>query len=467
MKSRARMSIAAAVVIMVVLVAGSGFGDSGGNAFEEWGIPETPPEDPFRYFGYLSGAGLDEIFSAVAGDVRYEPYRGIMRGAIGTARAGSGNSADQAMLLAAMLRARGYQVRFVRGELEGRNAEILLRGMYPARPPSTGDLGSGIEAFEPLLDSELKDIAKDHMWVELFQGESWLPLDPSFPRAKPGEAYASAVSHFDQPPPELFQRIIITMWERTEDADSRKLGVVEGNAAELGSATISLSVRRIPQAAAGDDGGPSSGTVEKLGGLGGALGGGSKSRPSPEDETAPPEIVGVKLRRCFIVDGERREIGSTLALEEDGADFIRREWLEFEFSAPGSELRIIERTLYPAGREAASGGPPEDRTYSINIIPGPVPLGWVRSEAARVRSSLDLPAMQERMERLAENTGDQADEAALEIGSMGEALGTAAGRLIALQFAAGSDALTRKTAEAHGIIPAWAVPRVVISSVET
>src|SRR5512141_621876 len=76
---------------------------------------------------------LDQAFETVARQVRFEPYAGIQRGARGTALAQAGNAIDQALLLAAILRAGGYEVRFVHGSLAPQNVATLLRGLYPPK----------------------------------------------------------------------------------------------------------------------------------------------------------------------------------------------------------------------------------------------------------------------------------------------------------------------------------------------
>ena len=64
------------------------------------------------------GHDPERIFRFVQEDVRYEPYAGVLRGANGTLVARAGNAADQATLLAALLRASGIPVRFVSGAID-------------------------------------------------------------------------------------------------------------------------------------------------------------------------------------------------------------------------------------------------------------------------------------------------------------------------------------------------------------
>ena len=411
-----------------------------------------------------AGAGLDRIFTAVATGIHYEPYRGILRGAEGTLEAGRGNAADQSLLLTSLLREAGYQARLVRGSLEGDNITVLLRGMYPPGVPEL-TVAPEHEPFHPAQDPELRSIARDHLWVEVFQGDNWLPLDPSFPRAIPGEAYAIADERFERPPSELFQHVRITVREDTKESASRELGVIEGTVAEFGARPVALVMHSIPQAASGEVARPTS-PAGHFGGLGGALGG-ARAAPAEPDSTDEPETVGVRIRRYVLDDDQRHEIGGTLLVTEERGDLIEREWVEITLTAPGARPKIIERTLYPGDLAAAAGGPPENRTFVINVLPGPLTSERVHAEAAARAAALDLPAMAATLERLAGADGDATDAAALEIARLGEAAGLAAGRLVALRFAAESDALSHKLARTYGLTPAWARPRLLITSFET
>ena len=83
----------------------------------------------------FQGDDLVSLFEAVARDIRFEPYAGALRDANGTAAHGSGNSVDQSLLLAEVLRRRGFRVRFVHGQLDDSNLAVLLRSAFPPTFP--------------------------------------------------------------------------------------------------------------------------------------------------------------------------------------------------------------------------------------------------------------------------------------------------------------------------------------------
>jgi transglutaminase-like putative cysteine protease len=413
------------------------------------------------------GKDLDEIFARVATGVRYEPYSGILRGAIGTAIARSGNSADQSMLLAEVLRRAGYKVRYARGVLADNNIDAVIRGMYPPGI-AVEQLGPEYAPYDPAADSELRNIVRDHIWVEVFQGESWLPLDPSFPRAKIGEAYAPGSEQFDTPADALFQRVEATLREETTNGQSRELGRFAGTVAELSMKPISLVVRAIPQSTGGNAPQQSAGSpAGAMGGMGGALGGATEPPKPPEPpKKTEKEIVGVAYVRNMSVGGVPQKLQRTTVRNGDNGAAIRREWIEFNLTGPGAQPRRVDRVLYQADEKAKV--PVVERRYTISILSGRIPRSFADEQTSLANSLVNVEQFEQRAKRVGGTSPDdpKVRDAAVELGKVGDALGTVAGHLLALRFAAESDSLSRRIADGTGVALAWATPRILIVGIE-
>ncbi len=90
------------------------------------GIADQAQADPIAAEAFELDYDLDSIFRFVSDEIAYEPYPGILRGALGTLQARAGNSADKALLLAALLDASLIPYRFARGSLdEAASAQLL------------------------------------------------------------------------------------------------------------------------------------------------------------------------------------------------------------------------------------------------------------------------------------------------------------------------------------------------------
>jgi hypothetical protein len=195
------------------------------------------------------------IFRFVADEVRYEPYAGALRGATGTLWGQAGNSADKALLLAALLAEAAVPYRFAVGELDpaaieslagvprpdatqhrARMAKILLPEAVAdawdldgpwTRSPDVDTLM--VEAREralanaatvtELLDSAgiaIADEAVDglparertqHVWVQYADGPDWIDLDPTVAGAEPGVALTTASETPADLPDDLFHTV--------------------------------------------------------------------------------------------------------------------------------------------------------------------------------------------------------------------------------------------------------------------
>ena len=410
------------------------------------------------------GKDLDEIFTRVSTGVRYEPYAGILRGPIGTAIARSGNSADRSLLLAEVLRRAGYKVRFARGTLDDANITTLVRGMYPPYA-KVAQLPPEYAPYDPVADVPLRDLVKDHMWVEVFQGETWLPLDPSFPRAKIGESYAQSSEQFDAPPDAMFHRIEAVIKAESANGQSQDLGRFSGTVADLGMKPISLVVRAIPQSTGGETEQSSGSPAGQVGGMGDALGGGTEA-PAPEPpKKTEKKIVGVAYVRDMSVAGAPQKLQRTTVRNDDSGSALKREWIEFTVTAPGGQQRTVERVLYQLDQ---SKSPSLERRYTISILSGRIPRSFADEQTALANSLVNVRTMEKDASRLAKTSPDDpaARAAAVEVGRIGDAIGTAVGHLLALRFAAESDSLSRRIADGTGVSLAWATPRIIIVGTE-
>jgi transglutaminase-like putative cysteine protease len=87
--------------------------------------PAVPP-DPVAELAATLDHDRDRLFAFVRNEVRYEPYAGLLRGARGTLSSRAGNSMDQALLLAELLRAGAAHVRYASGPLDPAATEALM-----------------------------------------------------------------------------------------------------------------------------------------------------------------------------------------------------------------------------------------------------------------------------------------------------------------------------------------------------
>jgi len=321
--------------------------------------------------------------------------------------------------------------------------------------------------YDPAADAALTALTRDHVWVEVFQEPEWLPLDPSFPRGEPGEAYAQAETRFDEVPDALFQRVRISYHEETGVGGEKELGVIEGTAVELGFLPLSLAVKRVPQSPAGP---LSRGESPRgiTGGIAGALSGGAPAEEEPESPTED-DIVGMSYRRTLGEGPVQSLLPSTFLLEAERDGGLVREWLEIELSAPGAPPIRSRRTLFDSEQSREDPREPLPvRRYGISVVPGPVSHGWISAERDRWAEILDLDQWSRELDASSElEPGDEAAEAAERLTQMEAAAGAGAGHLLALSYAAESDSLSRLVAGSTGVVPVWARPRILITSVET
>jgi hypothetical protein len=219
------------------------------------------------------GSDPAAIFHFVRDQIRYEPYVGVLRGALGTLVCRAGNSLDRSLLLAALLQKAGLGVQIANGKLGDADAHALaLRVFEPMKPPprafpQLSDLapelskalgvdqqqllridaqnrtaaiagrdqlmayvGSETDLLTSLLTKagvdptvltppdRLVAEAQDHYWVR-YQDASgaWVDLDSAFGNSEPGHARTEPTRNFDPGvvPEELYHHLHIVLTLRS------------------------------------------------------------------------------------------------------------------------------------------------------------------------------------------------------------------------------------------------------------
>lgn len=215
------------------------------------------------------GSDPAAIFHFVRDQIRYEPYVGVLRGALGTLLCRAGNSLDRSLLLAAMLEKAGFRTQIASGQLNASQAQVLVSRVFdPARPvpnslPPFVDMASEVARAEGVDQAKLLQIAADveahaaqnqkglldyvdgetaflanllgkagvdagvitandqllaeageHFWVQ-YQDSSgqWVDLDSAFIDAEPGKSVASPTDTFtaDSVPEQLYHHLKVSL----------------------------------------------------------------------------------------------------------------------------------------------------------------------------------------------------------------------------------------------------------------
>jgi hypothetical protein len=401
------------------------------------------------------GQDLQSIFLFVTEKIRYEPYRGVLRGALGTVISGGGNSLDQSLLLGYLLKREGYRIRFVRGTLASKNVPVLLRGMYPPQIPAL-KIKSSLHPYNPESDPALSYVAKEHYWLEVNQGESWLPLDPSFPRAKAGEAYGKAKDFFDEIPDDAYQYVKITLKQQTSSGEMRSILSEKVNLSELSYRSISLLAVLVPQVKAAEEKESSS----PMDTFGGSLAGGSGKKEKDQVVKSSDEVVGRKSQFALLIPGKGLIEKSVAMRKSDKKSWIKKEWLEFEIHSPGTPPLSIVRTLFEATNSNWEERPNSYRRFQIALLPGNVPQRLVKETRQKAKAIMEKTSKAE-VKQLA----GLGEEAPLDkVLNLESKTGQINLHMLLLHFAESSDVISSQASYRNGVVLSRGSPRILIAS---
>jgi hypothetical protein len=336
------------------------------------------------------GSDLDAMLSFMRA-FAFDPYRGSLRGALGTLMTRGGNALDRSLLLVSLLRQHRYHTRLVHGRLPDVEARRLLevarRGPV-GQPPEEQPVGveeaarisglpvedlraldqaieaKGLEVGRLLRERVRRDVAflqrqlekaqirlqpaagptledvRDHVWVQVEVGGEWRDLDSLVPLGRVGE-------RLTEPEGEVPSDPLPEAWVQT-----LRLRLVvtyrHGNALEE-QETLDVALR-----------------VPDLAGRWLVVG------FPPQDGGNPPASQTANAFRPVLLAGNQQYTGHTIYLDASRArrpgpagmlgvakergtpQPLERLWLEFTLSAPGADRLKITRTIVRAPDKPAS-----------------------------------------------------------------------------------------------------------------
>lgn len=358
------------------------------------------------------GGDLEAVFRFAADEITYQSYQGVLRGARGALMSLSGNAFDQALLLAAMIKALGMEYRFAFGRLDPERAgqlatqiltvpaisqeeRLSLALMGNLDPFLIDNFAARVEAdyedvstaltkagitFKPDGGAELArmtGIARDHVWLQMKRDGKWLDLDPSFNGAGIGQSFCPAASTAADIPADKRHRVTIKLEvEEKEGGALKRWTALEYSAdsAQLVGRSLVLHQEH------------SSGT----GGLFQAAAGVKAVTPLLYiDET---EIKG---KQIDIATGK----GLSSLMDEGPKKELTAQWLVFTFHSPDGGIKMVRRAVfdrigYTARRTGdaaqAQVRPMEPHAlatiYGMAVVSGGIPAQYFTAKAYRFRS---------------------------------------------------------------------------------
>ncbi len=168
-------------------------GNSPVSAVDTQPSPLAPLSPEISHLAESLGWNPARIYQWVQQNIKTEWYWGAMKGATETLRQKSGNDADQAALLVALLRAANFPTRYVRGVIEFFPGLDKLRNLTSLQDPLkiAAFLQKAGIPFRPLIQGgRIVNFQVEHIWVETFvpyanyrgaiidgHGKIWLALD--------------------------------------------------------------------------------------------------------------------------------------------------------------------------------------------------------------------------------------------------------------------------------------------------
>lgn len=399
-------------------------------------------------------------FDYVRDHVRFEPSPYFLKSSQSVLWGCRGNSKEQAILLVDILDRLGETVRLVSGRLDKKTATTLIKSLFPEAGNGRFSYAEDVLLSQPSEDEGLFSNVRKHYWVQVYKDDKWLDLDPVFPEAPPGRKFAEVEKTYPIIPDEFFPKMMISLSIEKDDAREIVL-MLEENLQILVNQPVTLSISTSFQ---------ESKEEKKSGGgsSGGVFGGMSRSTSGKKKAKGLQAIYQAKLKigEGIEVSGEFKEIIPESSKNTPVKDSINRVWLNFRLIEEGKVLLERERILFE--RIQDTDELPLFQRHSILVAPNKIPFEAWEDILKKITNESVLKEVRSGVDEIKASVKTKKDKKILLDKSIAleEKIGPELGHLINMIFAYTSDSITENAGESLSVYSYFALPRIIIHSVE-
>lgn len=413
----------------------------------------------------------EEAFVFVRDQIKFEPFTGIMKSSQGVLWGRAGNAVEQARLLTELLSLEGEKVRYAQGKLNKEKAAWLIKNIFPEEKDFY--YPENVPLSAPSQDKEILSAIGNHYWVQILQDNQWIDLDPSFPNAKIGEAYADLDKTFYRIKKNMLTKFFISLKvEKTnfaeDEVDNSEIQTIlewQGTLEEVANLPVSLTLMaNFKSTSRGEEEQGSGGTLFNV------FGGVTSETEEEEKESA--ECIELTYRAELFLEEVIEEEGQFSQIltppEEEKIDrpIITKVWLQFVLQKPDEPTMKIERILFE--KHQKEDRPSLFQRHSILVTGNEIPTEAWEEDLSDILDKERMDVLKSGLEKIKTQIEEEENLATLleDSISLENSWGPEAGHLINLIFASTSDKLTNDLGRALAVDSYYFWPRIIINSFE-
>jgi len=410
----------------------------------------------------------EAAFAFVREQIEFEPFTGIMKSSQGVLWAQAGNAVEQARLLTELLSLEGEKVRYAQGKLNKEKAAWLIKNIFPEEKDFY--YPEDVPLSAPSQDEEILSAIEDHYWVQILQDNQWIDLDPSFPNAKIGEAYADLDKTFYRIKNNMLTKFSISLKvEKTnfieDEVDNSEIQTIlewQGALEEVANLPISLTLMANFKSTSRTD------EEQNSGGTPFSLFGGGSSETEEEEEEGTELTYRAELFLEEVIEEEGQFLQILAPPEEEKIErpIITKVWLQFVFQKPDEPTMKIERILFE--KHQKEDRPSLFQRHSILVTGNEIPPEAWEEDLSDILDKEKMDELKSGLEKIKTQIEKEEDLATLleDSISLENSLGSETGHLINLIFASTSDKLTNNLGRSLAVDSYYSWPRIIMNSFE-